>query len=884
MNDYVVDPNTLLNESDVEQKVIMPLLTNLAPIGLGFSNINIQTKFNLKQLKVDKRANSKLYYPDYVIIIEGLPLMAIEVKRPGEDLTEAFREARMYATEMNSFYPDINPCTVVIASDGLNLIGGSWDNNTPLLQIEVGEWSNSYYGFNWMIENWSLGGLKKQIPILKSKLRSNVFYKKPLHLLGGKHIQNQAVNNTFGESISIHYRHLFNPSHEAERIDVVTNAYIKVEKHLSHVDPIDKLIRKKIRPSTIDSKEIDDNKTPREIIDKLKYAHNFNNQVLLLIGSVGSGKSTFTTYLKEIALDVSLSKQLVWVRLDLNEAPVNSVDIYSWLKTAIVQDLADQNSDIDVHEYETVKKIYAPQIDEFDKLATVLLEPSVYRQSLFELIQNLKGDKDVTLKAFIDFFVHSKNKDLIIVLDNCDKRNLNEQLLMFEVANWLKENTKSIVFLPIRDTTFDLYRHEKPLDTVIKDLIFRINPPSLERVLYERIKYASRLSEKSDAKFYQLANGFTVSYPAGEELYYLRSILKSLFQNSFFRSMISGLAGRDIRKGIEIFLDFCKSGHIHEEEIVRMKHNKGDYAIPNHIISKVFMRGNRVYYSDTGTMVKNLFYSNVDDHLPNPFSRISILNWLKNNSQVKGPSNIAGFHKVSTILSNLGILGYETERIKEELRSLMRSELIISETQNSDFIDEEELISINTPGVIHLKLLSDIDYLGSCAEDVWYNEGSVASKISSRMAGKGTYSHLSRHSILENSDALIRYLETYYNKYYHAPENFIADDKFFLPLNFESILAAINGKMSSAKIYEEKRYGIGEFTKGKIVNIYPYAVICELPESQKPGYLHKDQIGIENFYIESSFMLGQYIDVEVINYSKKHKKYGLRYLMTDKDQ
>jgi hypothetical protein len=310
INEYLVDPNTLLNESDVEQKIIMPLLTNSQPMGLGYNGINIQTKFNLKQLKIEKRTNSKLYYPDYVIIIEGLPLMAIEIKKPGEDLNEAFREARMYATEMNSFYPDINPCTIVVASDGLKLIGGFWDNNTPVVEIPVAEWSTSYSSFNWMVEQWGFAGLNKQVPILKSKLRSNVYYKKPLHLLGGRHIQNQAVNNTFGESISIQYRHLFNPSHEAERVDVVTNAYIKVEKHLSHVDPIDKLIRKKIRPSTIDSNEINDNKTPREILDKLKQAHNFNNQVLLLIGSVGSGKSTFTTYLKEIALDVSLER--VW--------------------------------------------------------------------------------------------------------------------------------------------------------------------------------------------------------------------------------------------------------------------------------------------------------------------------------------------------------------------------------------------------------------------------------------------------------------------------------------------------------------------------------------------------------------------------------------------
>ena len=71
-----------------------------------------------------------------------------------------------------------------------------------------------------------------------------------------------------------------------------------------------------------------------------------------------------------------------------------------------------------------------------------------------------------------------------------------------------------------------------------------------------------RAKKSSKENFYYLDNGMQVSYPSEDEIYYLKSILKSLFQNDFFKKLISGLAGRNIRKRIEIFLDFCKSGHI----------------------------------------------------------------------------------------------------------------------------------------------------------------------------------------------------------------------------------------------------------------------------------------------------------------------------------
>ena len=129
---------------------------------------------------------------------------------------------------------------------------------------------------------------------------------------------------------------MFYPNEENERADIVKNAYVKVTKHQAHVDPIDKLIRKKIRPAIDESIEVENNVNPKELLGRLKNIHNYNNQVLLLIGSVGSGKSTFSTYLKEVALDNAVVAKTAWVRLDLNEAPVNSTEIYNWVKKNII--------------------------------------------------------------------------------------------------------------------------------------------------------------------------------------------------------------------------------------------------------------------------------------------------------------------------------------------------------------------------------------------------------------------------------------------------------------------------------------------------------------------------------------------------------------------
>ena len=635
------------------------------------------------------------------------------------------------------------------------------------------------------------------------------------------------------------------------------------------------MIRKKIRPSVQDTTEISNNIEPQEIVDKLKVARNYNNQVLLLVGSVGSGKSTFTTYLKEVALDKTISSQISWVRLDLNDAPVNSNEIYKWLKKKICETLETNSSNSDTHSLESIKSIYSKEIADFNKVALALFseESDSYKEKLFSKIEELKADQDVTLNAYIRHFVHYQSKELIIVLDNCDKRNLEEQLLMFEVANWLKENTKSIVFLPLRETTFDHHRHQKPLDTVVKDLIFRINPPSLEKVIYNRVKYAKRLSEKSENHFYFLPNGIKVSYPSKDELSYLKSILKSLFQNPFFKKLLTGIAGRDIRKGIEVFLDFCKSGHISESEIFQMKQSDGEFALPNHIISRVFIRGNRLYYSDSETKVRNLFYSDPSDQLPDPFARTAILRWLKENNRKKGPSGIIGFHQVSQVIKELNILGHAIDRLQNELLNLIESTLVISESQDSTKLNEEELISINAPGLVHLDLLTNIDYLSSCAEDVWYRDANLADTITQRIAGKTNFSHFSLQTSMSNSENLISYLEDYCNNFYSVQKDILSSGNYSPPLEFDKMKRAISNFKASIGISDHREFEPESLVTAKVVNVFDYGLICELDGTSQVGLLHVSEMNEEE---DSKYDVGDELTLVVCEYQAKHHKYRLR--------
>jgi hypothetical protein len=364
----------------------------------------------------------------------------------------------------------------------------------------------------------------------------------------------------------------------------------------------------------------------------------------------------------------------------------------------------------------------------------------------------------------------------VVVLDNCDKRNRDSQLLMFEVANWLKTKFHCMVFLPLREVTFDQYRREPPLDTVISDLVFRIDAPLLERVIYERFKYALREIDANQKTFYYfVSNGMRIECKRKDVGSYLKTMLASLFQNHFSKRLIVGLAGRNIRKGIEVFLDFCKSGYISEDDILRIQTTEGAFSLPPHIVTLIMLKGRRLFYEDPNSRIKNLFHCDRDDASPNPFVRISILRWLHDRVSLPGPSGAKGFHRAADLVADMKAIGQIEARTLEELNDLLAAECISSESQASYLPDLEELICISSSGIVHLDLVRDISYLSIVSEDTWFRNEDVAKRIASNMTSRGAFSSSSRQTAIENAIALVDYLQDYGHRFLPQPSSYLDD-------------------------------------------------------------------------------------------------------------
>jgi hypothetical protein len=868
-----------VTESDVEQHFILDLLKNPVPLGLGYPADSIRTKHEIRQLTIGKGKQAKLHYPDYALVVRRYPVAVLEAKRPGEDLEEALREARLYAHELNTrFDAGCNPVEHVAATDGERLIWGRWDSELATGLIWRAEADPSFLNFAAWIEVCNYEAAKCRIEALIQRSKpANYFW--PLGYLGGAAKRAEELpQNGFGTTIALDYRYLFNPTTLEERAVIAKEAYVPSSARDRYIEPIDKIIRAALPPSETQATALEDLGDPKELIQAMRHRTDLDHQVLIIVGGVGMGKSTFIDYVREVKLPRDLRRSTVWVHLNMNEAPVSAELIYDWIMAEIIHKLEASRTDLDFEEISQIEKVLSVEVKRLEKGVLQLLkdQPDQYARERFQEIKQLLENKRTYLNALVRYICGNARTRLVLVFDNSDKRIRDQQLLLFEVAQWLQKELRCLIILPLRDETYDNHRNEPPLDTVIKDLVFRIEPPMFQEVLRRRINLALR-SIDADRNFeYKLSNGMRVTYSGRDQAAFLRSILTSVHEHDrFVRRLLTGLAGRDIRRAIELFLDFCKSGHISEELLTGIRLSEGKEPLPFDVVANVLLRGTRRYYSSKESHLKNILACSPDDPAPNYFVRFAALKWLEFHLHTKGPTGLTGYHQAQALVSDLVLAGYDGEAVKRELLTLLAAFCIVAEHLRDDSMHGTDLIKLTAAGWAHLDMLTTLHYHATVAEDTYYDTEKPAREVAARI---GSPHHYETITMAENAQTFLDYLAGWQEKQIRPTEDLLVTDRVsYLRTGDEVLDAARKGLRNFQEEHDwdfaARKLERGQICEGMVVRTLPVGFLVYLNDSIT-GLAHFSKIPTDIWDRRES-LDGAILRVRVARVDAKQKRVAL---------
>jgi hypothetical protein len=719
------------NESDVEQKLLFPLLTH--PSFLDIPPRNVLTKASLGTLSfVSKSSLPKAYVPDYLMFYRGYPVAVVEAKAPEQSVKLAISEARVYAQILNQHFPTrINPVSVVIGCNGRELAAGAADTN-DCTHFAV---DDLLIGSKKLEELRRLAG-GKALKALGERLVSSIAGSSclsPARTLDPQLLLERVRPNALAPYLAPLYDMFFR-AEDPEKIQLILEqAYVDTAELREYDGVLHSMLRQIEKALPAEYRPIQtDRKREYTLTPEIgRYEEDVTNRgrMHLIIGSRGAGKSLFVVRFFTHLLPPELKERAVWCIIDFNRAPSSLENIEDYLCEQLVENA--QNLQFDPYELEGLKRVFDVEINRLYKGPLAAISDESEREKLLytELLK-LTNDTRAFALGLARHITGSAGRPLIIAFDNVDRRESGQQLRIFQAAQWFRTHTRSFALLTLRDVTFERFKGEPPLDAFAQISNFYIRPPRFALVLQKRLRLAINAGLKELSVVEQTSRtGLRFTYDKEQLATFLQTVYDALFiGDQQVGHIVDALAERDVREALGMFSRMMSSGHFDADSVIKIGVG-GTSDLSQDMLLKILMRSDYKLYSEKAGFIRNLFGGSAVPNRENLFLTSEILGFFA-QPVPSGTDKMRGYWRLEELLADMAGLGFDEEEVRDRVSDLILYKMLAFDGEDTEKPTDTDLLKITPSGYIHLRALPYfIEYLSSAALHCPFVDHTVARRI-----------------------------------------------------------------------------------------------------------------------------------------------------------
>ncbi len=215
-----------------------------------------------------------------------------------------------------------------------------------------------------------------------------------------------------------------------------------------------------------------------------------DTDLLLVLGSIGSGKTTFLKrYLRLTAADFLDSKSC-WFYVDFLSSLPDSSKVEEFVYNEIFEQIHSRYSDLFVENRRNIKKAFKDKIERLNetKLKVLNLSQDEYEKELSPYLEDwVKNKEDYTQRILKE--LKRRGKAIIVFIDNVDQLTQDIQSTIFLTSQYLTKSIECITLLSLREETFYSARTQK-IFTAYANQKFHISSPSFLRMIGKRISFS----------------------------------------------------------------------------------------------------------------------------------------------------------------------------------------------------------------------------------------------------------------------------------------------------------------------------------------------------------------------------------------------------------
>lgn len=726
-------------------------------------------------------------YIDYLLSHAGKRNLVIESKREGisfdvpitqfsrkkykisgaiktnKAIKEAIEQAQKYSVDAGTKY-------AVVTNGYAWLIFKAYIENDSWLNGHIFVFPSAGYIKSNFIEFWNIlsfpavtnGSL---YGLFSSKLSNPRLLVRPIDLLNNP---DAPLNrNRFHTQLNPFVEGVFRDIGAAENIDILQKCYV-YNKYLKFIDADLKFVIEDSIPPFIEADggvEVSSGKYDSGIlgIAVQDAVTTGAGKLFLLLGGIGSGKTTFINRFFRYIGKSFIDKNALWYYVDFLTAPPNQSDVELFLYNSILRQMRENYEYLKLESRDSLKIAYEDLIK--IKRESILdaegLSPIEYERRLSNYLEHwMEKVTEYVPRLSKSALRHGRTN--ILCIDNVDQLAPDYQAKIFLLAQRAAREMQAVVIIALREESYYAASIQRAF-TAYNNRKFHIASPPFRFLISRRLKYCREMLDLPPNEIV-IRLGSEIHFDKTAISKFLDIIEYSIFSyNKNISRLIEALAFGNMREALDMFATFLYSGATNVDKMLKIYDRDGQYFVAFHEFAKSVILGDRRYYRDSESKILNLFDCGQDSNSSH-FTSIRILSLLVAHIQETSPEG-RGFIRLDDLfMTFLDIFDNEQDLIKT-IHRLLRRQLIQIDTRSTETIDGASYIRITSSGWYYIKYLCRaFAYLDLVFQDTPINDSELAYKLRQWVIDldslPDTQNHISeRLSIrFDRVDAFLNYL------------------------------------------------------------------------------------------------------------------------------
>lgn len=442
---------------------------------------------------------------------------------------------------------------------------------------------------------------------------------------------------------------------------------------------------------------------------------------LLTLGLVGSGKTTFLNYVRNVSAKSFFEYRGGesgghWVYVDFrNYSP--EVSARKFILDTVFDYVTNHPF---LQDYDKcIKYAYGPEINNFENGIFRILngDKTAKDRHIFEYIMADMKAREPYASKLITYAAH--NRPVFLVIDNLDQiEDVDAQARIFLDALTLSRTWRSNLIIAMRDSTYLRNRNSPIFDAFDFDKIY-IEPPEIRSVLSKRFTIAGLMLKDKLIEF-ETDKGIRISFSDGKRVV---DFLASGILGTRVGRFIEVAATGDTRLALQMTRQFLQYGYSSSTRAMEKFHRTGSYNLPVHEAIRAIMFGNQQIYNDDFSTIGNPFDAKLS-RSDAQFLRIYILNVLVSSAKDRSFIGI----DARDIIHNLEKIGF-SERITEAVLKGMIAKRFCYSRSHQDFSRESTIIPSRFGGYVIRELIAQFVFIENALFDTFISDDLAWTKI-----------------------------------------------------------------------------------------------------------------------------------------------------------